>query len=330
MTVDQDASTAMPARRVLGFLARVAVTALLLVWLFRHAGGLKPVLSAIQATRAASVAAAFLATLGVQAVIAHRLRLLANAQGVGLSTREVMEINLVTLFYGLFLPGGGIAAILIRLFRLTRVDRRYTAVLAALLCERLLATATLCLIGLAFWLLDGPERLPQALIVLAAASLPAALALSLMVHPAPAQWIGLLTSRLPLARRLWPRVADAFALFRAIPLRGKLGLAALSLGAHVLGITAYFLLAAGLRLNVPFIALGWMRSTAMVAALLPFSVSGLGLREGTMVALLGQRGVPGDAAVAYSLLVFAVTILSVGLIGGVIEAVRWLRPRRRA
>jgi uncharacterized membrane protein YbhN (UPF0104 family) len=310
-------------------MVRVAVTALLLVWLFHHAGGLKPVLSAIQAAQAGAVAAAFLATLGVQAVIAHRLQLLARSQGVGLRTREVMEINLVTLFYGLFLPGGGIAAILVRLYRLTRVDRRFTAILAALLCERLLATATLCMIGLVFWLLDGPERQPQALMVLVAASVPAALVLWPMFHPAPARWIGLLTSRLPLARTLWPRVADAFASFRAIPLRGKLSLAALSLGAHLLGSAAYFLLAGGLSLHVPFMAVGWMRSTAMVVALLPFSVSGLGLREGTMVALLGQRGVPGDAALAYSLLVFGVTILAVALVGGLIEAVRWVRPPRQ-
>ncbi|HEX5044560.1 MAG TPA: lysylphosphatidylglycerol synthase transmembrane domain-containing protein [Candidatus Polarisedimenticolaceae bacterium] len=326
MRVDPDPHT---ARRLLGLLARLAVTALLLLWLFHQAGGLKPVWRAMQAARLESVAAAFLLTVGVQAVIAHRLRLLAHAQGVPLRTREVMDINLVTLFYGLFLPGGGIAAILIRLYRLTRTDRRYTAILAAVLCERLLATATLCLIGLLFWLLDGRERLPQALIVLGAASVPAALALWPMFHPAPSRWVGRLTSRLPLARTLWPRLAEAFASFRAIPLRGKLGLAALSLGAHLLGTGAYFLLAGGLGLKVPFMTLGWMRSTAMVIALLPFSVSGLGLREGTMVALLGQRGVPGHAALAYSMLVFGVTILSVALIGGLFEAIRWLRPRRR-
>jgi hypothetical protein len=46
------------------------------------------------------------------------------------------------------------------------------------------------------------------------------------------------------------------------------------------------------------------------------------------VALLGQRGVPGDAAVGYALLVFAITILSVALVGGLLEAYRWFRPRR--
>ena len=83
-------------------------------------------------------------------------------------------------------------------------------------------------------------------------------------------------------------------------------------------------------LAVPFTALGWMRSIAMLVAILPFSVSGLGLREGTLVALLGQRGVPADAALGYSLLVFGITVLSVALVGGVIEAIRWLRPLRRA
>jgi hypothetical protein len=313
---------------VLSLAARVAVTALLLVWLFRHAGGFGPVLTAIRAARAERIAAAFLVTLIVQAAIAHRLRLLAEAQGVGLGTRDVMEINLVTLFYGLFLPGGGITAIVIRLYRLTRADRRYTATLAAIVCDRLLATATLCVAGLMFWLLDGPQRSQQALVVLVVASAAAALALSPMFHSSPARWISLVASRLPLVRGLWPRIAEALAVFRAIPLRGQIGLAALSLGAHVLGIGVYFLLARAMGVDAPFMALGWMRSTATLVAILPFSVSGLGLREGAMVALLGQRGVPGHAALAYSLLVFGVTILSVGLVGGLIEAVRWLRPRR--
>ena len=151
-----------------------------------------------------------------------------------------------------------------------------------------------------------------------------------MFHPAPARWIGRLASPVPLVRTLWPRLADALASFRAMPLSGRLHLALLSLGAHVLGIAVYFLLARGMGLPVPFLALGWMRSIAVLLAILPFSVSGLGLREGAMVALLGERGVAADAALAYALLVFGITVLSVGLVGGLVEALRWLRPRERA
>ena len=309
---------------------RVVIAALLVVWLFRHAGGLSPVLGAIRAARWELIAAAFLVTLIVQAAIAHRLRLLAETQGVGSSTREVMEINLVTLFYGLFLPGGAITAMVIRLYRLTGADRRYAAALAAIVCDRLLATATLCLAGLVLWLLDGTRRSQPALIVLLAASGVMALALAPMFHAAPARWIGFLASRLPLLRGLWPRMADALAVFRSIPGRRQLGLIALSLGAHVLGIAVYLLLARAAGLAVPFVSLGWMRSVAMLIAMIPFSVSGLGLREGAMVALLGQQDVSAPAALAYSVLVFGVSILFVGLVGGVIEAVRWLRPRRDA
>ena len=316
------------ARHIFGLTVRISVTALLLVWLFRHAGGFRPVLNAILAARPDLIAAAFFTTLLVQAAVAHRLRLLAGTQGVQLGTREVMEINLVTLFYSLFLPGGGITAIMIRFYRLTRSDRRYAATLAAIVCDRLLATATMCVVGLTFWLLDGPSRSQPALIVLLAASATAALALSPMFNSAPAELISRLASRLPVVRGLWPRIAEALAVFRAIPRRGQLGIAALSLAAQVLGVAVYYLLARAIGVGTSFVALGWMRSTATLVAILPFSVSGLGLREGTMVQLLGGRGVPGNAALAYSLLVFGVTILSVGLLGGLIEVVRWLRPRR--
>ena len=74
MTTDPDIRTARPARRLLGLTVRVAVTALLLVWLFRHAGGLSPVLGAVRAARLPSIAVAFFANLAVQVAIAHRPR----------------------------------------------------------------------------------------------------------------------------------------------------------------------------------------------------------------------------------------------------------------
>src|SRR4029453_6695012 len=51
------------ASRLLRLTVRVAVTALLLVWLFRQAGGWGPVLSGIRAARTGFIGAAFLATL---------------------------------------------------------------------------------------------------------------------------------------------------------------------------------------------------------------------------------------------------------------------------
>ena len=48
--------------------------------------------------------------------------------------------------------------------------------------------------------------------------------------------------------------------------------------------------------------------------------AGMGLREGSFIVLLGAYGVGEDSAFAYSLLVFAVTPISPGFLGGLIES----------
>ena len=66
----------------------------------------------------------------------------------------------------------------------------------------------------------------------------------------------------------------------------------------------------------------------MLVAILPISVAGLGVREGAMVILLAPCGVAAADALTYALLAFATTILAVGLLGGLLEAIRLLRGQR--
>jgi glycosyltransferase 2 family protein len=314
-------------KRRLVLLARFAVAAALIVWLFRRSGGLAPVWNAFRAANPAWVGVAFAGMLLIQLVIAHRLQRLTAAAGAGLGTREVLAINLSTLFYGLFLPGGGITAIAIRFYRLTRSDRPYAGALVAILADRVLATAALCVTGLVFWLLDDAGRSHPALIVLLVTTAGSLLALAAMFSAAPARLAGTLASRLPLLRDGWPRVEEALAICRALPMRGRIEVAGLSIAAHVLGTVVYVVLARALAIATPFVALGWMRAVSGLATLVPISISGLGLREGTMVAMLTGRGVPHAGAFAYSLLIFGITVVATGLVGGLVEVAQWFAPR---
>jgi hypothetical protein len=103
---------------------------------------------------------------------------------------------------------------------------------------------------------------------------------------------------------------------------------ALTIAATLLGIVATWWLAVALQLPVPFVTLAWVRSVVMLLAMLPVTISGLGVREGALVALLAPYGVLGPDALALALLVFGVTVAAVGVVGGVVEAARV--PRERA
>jgi hypothetical protein len=83
-------------------------------------------------------------------------------------------------------------------------------------------------------------------------------------------------------------------------------------------------------LEISPLTLGWVRTAVMVLVMLPITIAGFGVREGALVAVLAQYGIPGEEAVAFSLLMFALATLPNGAIGGALEAWRLLRPGRRA
>jgi uncharacterized membrane protein YbhN (UPF0104 family) len=65
----------------------------------------------------------------------------------------------------------------------------------------------------------------------------------------------------------------------------------------------------------------------MIVGVIPATVGGLGLREGATAYLLMTLGVTSADALSLALLAFAVTVLGVGLLGGLAEAWRLLMIR---
>jgi uncharacterized membrane protein YbhN (UPF0104 family) len=102
-----------------------------------------------------------------------------------------------------------------------------------------------------------------------------------------------------------------------------LGLSVLSKLCWVLGC---FLIAKAFSLDVGFFALLLIVPIVELARLIPISVSGLGVREATFVALLGQFGVENSLAFAYSVAVYVVFTLF-ALIGGLLYGTRQFAKR---
>lgn len=81
-----------------------------------------------------------------------------------------------------------------------------------------------------------------------------------------------------------------------------------------------YLLAMALGLDVGFVTTTYAVALGSLITLLPISISGLGTREAVMIAYLGTAGVPSEAALGFSLLVFFTFYICGGLIG----LVAWL------
>ena len=317
---------ARPRRRRLLAVVRCAIALAILAWLF-HAVSPASVLDAAASAAPAALLGAFLFALLAHAVVADRLRRLVTALGMRLSTLNLLQINLATVFYGLILPAGNVTGIIARFYRMSRHEPNYAAIAVALAFERVVTTLTLCLIGIAFWLVDWPADWLALVLMLSA--LAALLVLHAALFTAPPPALARLRDRLG---RWWPdrltSLREALRHSRDLSRGIVAKVFVLSVLTHGLGVIAYGLVASALELDLSLATIAWTRSAAVLIAILPISVAGLGVREGAMVVLLAPYGIAAADALTYALLVFATTILAVGLVGGLIEAVRLLRGQR--
>ncbi len=258
---------------------------------------------------------------------ADRLRRLCDAHGHGWTTWEVFQINLATRFYG-FLPGGNFTGIIIRFYKLTGDKRHYMGTAVAMFYDRIAATVTLCGVGAVFWLLERPSGSWQALVAILASMLVMILALMVLFDRSPGPVVSLIrrTAGRCVGVKLHT-VRRAVRESRTLSRKQTFTVFTLSVLTHLLGVLGWYLLCLALGLDLSPVTVGWVRSAMILATMIPGSVSGLGLREGAAVLLLTGYGVGRENALAFSLLVFFVTAVLIGLAGGLVEAVRLIRQK---
>jgi len=311
-------------KRVLRVLIGVAV----LVLIFSEIP-LANVLEVLREVQPLPALAAAVLTFIMYAATADRLTRLCQAHGHDWSTWQIFQINLATRFYGLFLPGGNFTGIAIRFYKLSGDRSKYIGTAVALFYDRIAATVALCALGATFWLMERPSDSWQALAAILVVMLVMALALVVLFakSPGPAvSWLRRSVGRLGGVKLHTLRQAVRES--RNLSPGQTAVVYMLSLSAHLLGVLSWYCMCRALNLDLSLVTIGWVRSAMILATMIPISVSGLGLREGAALLLLTTYGVSQEGALAFSLLVFAITTLMIGLVGGLIEGRRMLSRQR--
>lgn len=304
-----------PVKSAAKFVFSISVLAVIL-YLFDANDVLATLVSAD--IRCVSIAVGF--ALSSQLFSAIRLNWLLLQQDIRLSLVRVFLIGLAAVFYSLVVPGGTLAAFAVRFFQLSR-EARVESVTAALIVDRVIATVFLIAVGTMAIAFDQPG--PHLAIGIATGIL---LSVGAFVY----------------GRRLIPRsiglrdntssreshsrlsgLADRFsrALLKYSTLESGQAwiVLAASLTAHLCGCLTYFTIAKSMDLNITFLTICWVRSGMILATMIPVSVAGVGLREVAAVGLLVPLGIGEAQAVGFSILIFLVTPVIVGIIGGLGE-----------
>ncbi len=317
----------MKRRRIL-LLAKLAVSALLLIYLFSARLSLRDIGAALSAPLWPVLIGA-LAAYAVSAWAgAVQWTWILRAAGVTAPSGELHRLYYVGLFFNNFRPAnvGGDA---VKILDLGRQEGAPLKIFCATLLDRLLGLSSLTLLAL-FAVAAAAARLdalpPVYPLLVAMVVWLAVLALLLSRR---------VSSRLPpLLRRLRWRVAadriDAarteFAHYRP-RLRWLVGVFAFSLGVQALRVVTHLLAARGLGIPVTgdqALQLFVLVPLLGIMVALPVSVNGIGLRESMTALTFTVAGFAASDAVAMELVAFAIQV-SFSLLGGWL----WLRGRRR-
>ena len=240
----------------------------------------------------------------------------------------LVRVYLVGFFFGLFLPTsvGGDA---VRAAAVAKGARRPGWVVSSVVLERAFGLAAMMAL-----LVFGGVLVPQVLLTSlrqTAFDLNLTLPLVALAGAGALLFGGLAFWLIQKSARVKAVLRDGLALWLSWRERPRDFAAAFLTSFMVQGayLLAWYQLAVALRLPVPAASFFVLVPFTSIAAMLPVTISGLGLREGAWVLLLAAYGVSSADAVAYSLLYFAAFVV-VGLFGGLIFGYAGLdRPARK-
>jgi uncharacterized membrane protein YbhN (UPF0104 family) len=287
-------------------LVRLLVSAAVLALLFsRFAPG--EVVAVCLRARPSWFGAAVAVYLAAQLVSALRWHGIARAVGFATARAATTRFYLIGMFFGLAVPST-LGADGARALLLGREPPGRARALSTVVFDRLVGLATLFAVAVAALLLGPTETLPRDLVA-AVAAVGSALVVAWAAAPRLAR---VLPEKARLRRLAEEDVGPFFRDHRLLAAS-----VALSLAVHGLQIAAQKLLTEAIGVPVSWGFVAVYHPLVALAAAVPLTVGGFGLREAAYAYLLPHAGVGPDDAIALGLLWWAVGAIG-GLAGGIV------------
>jgi hypothetical protein len=283
---------------------------------------MEKVLETIRSANILLVVIAILLTQLLTYISAMKSKILTDEHNMSLTVGKIFKINYVTQFYGLFLPEV-ISSGLIRWHKFSTPDRKPAEALASMIFCRFIEITLLLVLGLMFWILDKSSRSNDFLGIILAILL---LVCIVIYYVAFSRKISLLILNILNKISFLPKifvekiqkVLMATSKYQSLKKSSLFKVIGLNIIKDMISIFSFYLLAISVNINVKFVSIAWIRSYVQIFCLLPISISGIGIQEGSLIYFLGSFGTSTSSAVALSLLFYLRTLIG-GAIGGLIQ-----------
>lgn len=302
-------------------LARFVISVVLLVFVLSSAG-LRETWAVLQSTDWWYVVLALFLSLAGVVVRGWRWSVLLADQGFRVPLWRLVHLFFVGAFFNNFLPTG-VGGDIIKMYELGRASSRRALAVSSVLWDR--ATGLLTLLAMAIVALPFGYRLVPREVVgfITALGMGSAIGLLALTNRRWVKGIGVWLGHL---RARWggktiTQVYQSLAGYSSAALQ-KASLISVVFNTMLILINIFLALSVGVQIDLKYFLLFVpLISTLLV---LPFSVSGWGIREVGYVYLFGQAGVPEAKAISISLAMGAINVIT-GLVGGVLYAIEGLR-----
>jgi len=271
----------------------------------------------------------FILAVAASAVItffmSFRLWLIIRKQGIEMPLLRLVGVNMGIRFYSFFSPISSVGSIM-RWSRLIPAGKSAEG-LAALGVNRVFEIV-LAIAASIFWGFTAAKQdvLDSGLLLIYLGFLVAVLWLTFRVSSSISIWAGQRESSAVSDSSTWAyralkRFFGSFSLYRTLSTSEMALILASAIVADIVGLLAYLLVALSIDIPISFVDLGWVRALGLLAAWTPFTLpGGFGMREISTVVLMTGLGIGPEQATAFSLLLYARSVI-IALIGGGIEFV---------
>ncbi len=267
-----------------------------------------------------TILAAVVLLIVLIAVKTIRWRTILDALNLSLSGWEAFLAYFAGVFIGFLTPGrlGEFGrALYLRKEENSPPGMAFSSVLA----DRLFDLYTLLIVGSAAIFAIGMAQYRLWTILFFMLSL---LPLALFLHDGSFNWLQNVAGRTSrVGRKVFDPEGWLIGVRRGLLMMGIKAVAVctvLTIAAYGIYFTQCFLLAKSLALDVSYDVIMFSVALGSLVTLLPFSISGLGTREATIVTYLSSAGVAAEKALSFSFLVF----VTFYVVGGLVGAIAWL------
>lgn len=300
-------------------LIKAVITAILLLLLFWRTD-FDAIAAALRELRVGNWLLNFLLFLGAWILAAAKWKVLLRDQPLA----TLLKLNFIGQYYAMLLPGQ-IAGEAVKAYRLGKGKIDADRIAASVIIDRITSSIGLLLIAVYGISFSAAAMKQQILLTFLAALLVLLLGLFSFHLPGWSRLLDGAERRFPRFARLAGQVRRLLEAWKRYVETPALMLLSILIGAffQLIAVWINFRIGRELGLNLSFADWCWVFGVVSIVVTLPFTVAGLGLREGSFVGALALLGIAPERAIAHSFALFS--LLLAGAVVG--AACDWSRRR---